>query len=96
MTDHKIEDGTDHAEGDTPASGAVGGDDERGAPSGGPDAGGPQEGAAEGTDRLQALEEDIEEVRRKVADPLDQGDRKFIEKGDADEGQPVDDTIVPG
>ncbi len=52
------------------------------------------EAPAEETDRLQALEEDIEEVRRKVADSLDQGGRNFIEEGEADEDQPVDDQPV--
>lgn len=46
-------------------------------------------------DRLQALQEDIDEVRRRVADPLDDGDRTFIEEGEADKDQPVDDTIAP-
>lgn len=44
--------------------------------------------------RLDELQEDIDEVRRRVDDPLDQGEDTFIQEGDRD-GQPVDDTIVP-
>ena len=50
---------------------------------------------APGKDRLEALQDDIDEVRRRVGDPLDDGDRSFVEEGEADEDQPVDDTIVP-
>lgn len=53
------------------------------------------EAPPEGKDRLQALQEDIDEVRRRVADPLDDGGSAFIKEGEADKGQPVDDTIAP-
>ncbi|MGI8685519.1 MAG: hypothetical protein ACR2MO_10605 [Acidimicrobiales bacterium] len=50
---------------------------------------------AEEKDRLKALQDDIDDLRKRVADPLDQGDRSFIEEGEADEDEPVDDTIAP-
>ncbi|MGI8686854.1 MAG: hypothetical protein ACR2MO_17485 [Acidimicrobiales bacterium] len=74
------------------AAGAGAGDPED---DGGEDGDGEGDETADGKDRLQALEEDIEEVRRRVGDPLDQGEDTFIEEGDADEDQPVDDTIAP-
>lgn len=46
-------------------------------------------------DPLQALQHDIDEVRREVDMPADQDERAFIDEGEASEDQPVDDTIVP-
>ena len=46
-------------------------------------------------DRLEALQQDIDEVRQRVADPTDQGEERFIQEGGADDDEPVDDTIAP-
>ncbi len=43
-------------------------------------------------ERLEALGAEIQQVRQRVDDPIDQGDRQFIESG---EEEPVDDTIAP-
>lgn len=56
---------------------------------------GTEEGPVGDRDRLEALQEDIDEVRQRVADPIDQGDEKFIHEGDAGDDEPVDDTIAP-
>lgn len=46
--------------------------------------------------RLEALQEDIDAVRRRVAeDTVDQGDQAFVQEGEASEDEPVDDTIAP-
>lgn len=54
-----------------------------------------EDGPVDGRDRLEALQEDIDEVRRRVADPTEQGENMFIQEGEADDDQPVDDTIAP-
>ena len=47
-------------------------------------------------ERLEALQEDIDAVRRRVAeDSVDQGDEAFVQEGEASEDEPVDDTIAP-
>lgn len=53
------------------------------------------------SDRLEDLEEEIDDIRKRVDDPLSQGENTFIE-GDPDEDTghlrtdvPQDDTIVP-
>lgn len=43
-------------------------------------------------ERLEALGAEIQEVRQRVDESVDQGDREFIESG---EEEPVDDTIAP-
>lgn len=49
----------------------------------------------EASDELRELDEDIEEVRDRLADEHGGGERRFIDDGALDEGQPVDNTIVP-
>lgn len=44
--------------------------------------------------RLEDLQEEIDEVRRRVDDPLDQGENMFIQDGDEPDVE-TDDTIVP-
>lgn len=49
---------------------------------------------------LDALGDEIDEVRRRTVDDdasqgSDEGDERFTQRGEADEDQPVDDTIAP-
>ena len=53
-------------------------------------------------ERLEDLQEDIDEVRGRLADPLHQGEHHFIDDGELDErladdeeAVRTDDTIVP-
>lgn len=47
-------------------------------------------------ERLDHLQEDIDEVRRRAEDDVaDQGEHQFIQEGEASRDEPVDDTIVP-
>ncbi|HVE45468.1 MAG TPA: FAD-dependent oxidoreductase [Acidimicrobiales bacterium] len=55
----------------------------------------PEAGTTEPEDpeeRLEALGAEVQQVRQQVDEPLDEGDRSFVEKG---EEEPVDDTIAP-
>ena len=47
---------------------------------------------------LDALGEEIDTVRRRVVeqDPAAREDEQFIQEGEADEDEPVDDTTAPG
>ena len=61
---------------------------------------------AAGRDRLEALQQDIDDVRQQVGAPREgeeqtereapDADPAFIQEGEASEDQPVDDTIAPG
>ncbi|HET7488125.1 MAG TPA: hypothetical protein VFJ85_09360 [Acidimicrobiales bacterium] len=44
---------------------------------------------------LQKLQDDIDEVRRRADIAPDQEERAFLDEGEADRDQPVDDTIAP-
>lgn len=45
--------------------------------------------------RLWALEEDVDEARRRLVEEHGSGERRFIDDGALDEGLPVDNAIVP-
>lgn len=46
-------------------------------------------------DRLEALQEDIDEVRRRVDEPANDSGDAVTNEGADDDDQPVDDTITP-
>jgi hypothetical protein len=57
---------------------------------------GGEQASASPEGRLEALQEDIDAVRRRVADDtVGEGDEAFIQEGEASEDEPVDDTIAP-
>jgi thioredoxin reductase len=55
----------------------------------------PNEGTDTARQQLDHLEEEIDEVRDRVADEQGENEPRFIQQGAADDAQPVDDTIAP-
>ena len=54
--------------------------------------------ATEPEDKLEDVQETIDEAKRSAAEAvpeLDKDERRFYETGEEDEDQPVDQTIVP-
>lgn len=62
----------------------------------GEEAGGGGGGGATPAERLDHLQQDIDEVRRRAEDDVvDQGEHRFVQEGEASRDEPVDDAIVP-
>lgn len=88
------------AEGDAATSGDASRPDDEPGPAEETESDAEEDGGQQATvspeERLEALQEDIDAVRRRVAeDSVAQGDEAFVQEGEASEDEPVDDTIAP-